>query len=488
MAGTILTPVLVGVGAINQRLSEPGLGFDDSEIVVEAAREAVFDSGSHSVGSQVSWIGATRGSSGLHNVAQDVANALGVEAHTVAADLGVPQQALINRALVGISSGRIDAAIVCGGEAKWRTDLARRCGVEITVPLSSDRQPDETLYEVGGTFPGPERAIAPAGPAGQYAMIENARRAANGWNLDRHLDDIAGLWKRFNVVAGTNSAAAFPHRRTADSIRDAGDDNQLLSFPYNSWHAGQSSVDQSAALLFCSTEVAARCGVPRDRWIFPHVALESSHSVPLSRRRDLHSWPAMEVLGSAAEKRTSHAIAETNCVELYSCFPAAVSVQQEELGLSPSGTPTITGGMAFAGGPVNSFLYQSTVAMAPKLRSYPGTFGVVTGVSGVLAKAALSMWSTRPPPVSVLIADLVVEAAAATHEASIDDSPNGRGTVATYTVVPSDDIGASVVAIIDMDSGARAVASSGDADLAAAAMKEEFIGHRVNVSGSRFSI
>jgi len=166
MAGTILTPVLVGVGAINQRLSEPGLGFDDSEIVVEAAREAVFDSGSHSVGSQVSWIGATRGSSGLHNVAQDVANALGVEAHTVAADLGVPQQALINRALVGISSGRIDAAIVCGGEAKWRTDLARRCGVEITVPLSSDRQPDETLYEVGGTFPGPERAIAPAGPAG----------------------------------------------------------------------------------------------------------------------------------------------------------------------------------------------------------------------------------------------------------------------------------------------------------------------------------
>ena len=51
--------------------------------------------------------------------------------------------------------------------------------------------------------------------------------------------------------------------------------------------------------------------------------------------------------------------ASSRLAEVYSCFPAAVRVQQRELGLDPDGTPTLTGGMAFAGGPFNHFVLQS---------------------------------------------------------------------------------------------------------------------------------
>ena len=94
----------------------------------------------------------------------------------------------------------------------------------------------------------------------------------------------------------------------------------------------------------------------------------SSQSLSLSRRADLHRWPAMGVLGRAAEAQLGEPLTAIEHVELYSCFPAAVRVQQAELGLDPDATATITGGMSFAGGPFNNFVFQATVAMVERLR------------------------------------------------------------------------------------------------------------------------
>src|SRR5207249_3367480 len=116
----------------------------------------------------------------------------------------------------------------------------------------------------------------------------------------------------------------FPTRRDAAFLRDPSPDNRPLAFPYNKWHCSQWTVDQAAALLLCSAEVARDHGVPTDRWVFPRVALESSHGLPLSRRRELHRWPAMDVLGRAAAHHLGRPVAEAEHTELYSCFPSAV--------------------------------------------------------------------------------------------------------------------------------------------------------------------
>ncbi|MEZ5165392.1 MAG: hypothetical protein R2695_02490 [Acidimicrobiales bacterium] len=157
-----------------------------------------------------------------------------------------------------------------------------------------------------------------------------------------------------------------------EDIRDPGPANRALAWPYNKWHNSQWGVDQAAALVFCSGHARSRArhrswslGVPARR-------CGSSLSLSLSRRRDLHRWPAMQVLGETAAAHLGRPIAAMDHVELYSCFPVAGRVQQAELGLDPDATPTLTGGMAFAGGPFNNFVYQATVAMAERLGANRG--------------------------------------------------------------------------------------------------------------------
>jgi hypothetical protein len=51
-------------------------------------------------------------------------------------------------------------------------------------------------------------------------------------------------------------------------------------------------------------------GVDPTRVVYPVVALESSLFVPVSRDAAMHRWPAMEVLGAAAEAHLGFPLTE----------------------------------------------------------------------------------------------------------------------------------------------------------------------------------
>ncbi len=481
------TVVLIGAGAADQRLADPGAGLDTTELMTEALRAALSDTGVTGLGPRIGWIGATRGLSQLPDAACRIGEAVGAEPHTVAVDVGIPQQTLINLAFEAIRSREFDIAVVCGGETKHRTDVARRAGLDLPGHDQGGLVPDEEFSPSGEIVARPEKEIGAVAPVQQYAMIENARRAAHGWTLDRHRDEIAQRWHSFNQVAQLNPLAAFGEPMRPGEIRDPALTNRPMAFPYNKWHNSQWAVDQAAALVLCSAGTAQSLGVPRDRWVFPHAGLESSMSLSLSRRGELHRWPAMAVLGAAATSHIGRRVAEVEHIELYSCFPAAVAVQQSELEVDPDRVCTLTGGMSFAGGPLNNFVFQATVAMIDQLRAEPGAFGAVTAVSGLLTKPGLTVWSTEPPAAGLLIADLADEAKAATAEAPLDEDPAGEGTVATYTVVYDGMDPSGVRAIVDLTSGSRSVAALDDPEVAAAAVAEDLIGTPVAVQGITFT-
>ena len=473
--------VLIGAGAANQRLVDPGAGLDTTELMTEALRTALRDCAVAGLGPKIGWIGATRGLSMLPDAARRIGEAVGADPHTVAVEVGISQQTLINLAFEAIRSGQFDVAVVCGGETKHRDDLARRAGLELPGHDQDGLVPDEEVRPSGEIVARPEIEIGAVVPVQQYAMIENARRAAHRWTLSQHRDEIAWRWHRFNQVAQMNQRAAFGEPMQHEEIRDPSPANRPMAFPYNKWHNSQWGVDQAAALILCSASTAASLAVPRDRWVFPHVGLESSMSLSLSRRAELHRWPAMAVLGAAAERHIGRGVADMEHIEIYSCFPAAVAVQQAELAVDPDKVCTVTGGMAFAGGPFNNFVFQATVAMIERVRAEPGSHGAVSAVSGLLTKPGLTVWSTEPPAAGLLTADLVDEAKAATAEAPLDEDPDGKGTVATYTVVYDDMDPSGVRAIVDLTSGRRAVAALNDADIAASAVRQDLIGTPVTV-------
>jgi acetyl-CoA C-acetyltransferase len=490
------TPVLVGVGT----------AFDDVEAVelmVLAAERAGADSGAPALLHALHRIAVPRGTWSYTDPARVVADRVGADrTRTWLVDLGIPQQTLINDALVAIAAGEIEVALVVGAEAKARAARAAKASTAADARGIADvlgrRGNADELDQGGATpdvhqVPGGEIVAAAEVEAGlwapveQYALIESALRAAEGVPVDAHRRQVAELYARFNAVAQHNPEAAFPAPMDADALATLGPDNRPLAFPYGRWHASQWTVDQGAALLLCSAEAAEHHGVPRDRWVFPLVGVESSLALSLTKRRYLHRWPAMEVLGAAAVARIGRPLAECEHAEVYSCFPSAVRVQQRELALPADGTPTITGGMAFAGGPFNSFVLLATAAMARRLRAEPG-LGLVTTVSGLLTKPGLAVWASAPDGQPPLVADLVADATAATETIDVRSSHDGPAVVAAVTATYDGFEPKEVIAVVDTPDGARAIAKSTAPDALRVAATEELVGRTVEVSGNDLRI
>jgi acetyl-CoA C-acetyltransferase len=195
----------------------------------------------------------------------------------------------------------------------------------------------------------------------------------------------------------------------------------------------------------------------------------------------------MEELGRAAEAHIGRPLASLDHAEVYSCFPAAVRVQQRALGLPVDGVPTITGGETFAGGPWNNFVLQTTAAMADRVRAERGTTGLVTTVSGLLNKPGLAVYAATPD-VPLLSRDLAAEAELATARVEVVAGYRGPARVATYTVAYDglDPVRCTVIA--DTPEGTRVVASATDSELAERVTREELIGTDVEVDATSFRV
>lgn len=419
--------VLAGVGEARNR---PGAG-DDPTIAValaaEACRAAAQDLGSAAALDSVDLIAMTVGSDDVADPAGALRERLGLEtAATMVAAIGVPQQRLVSNAILSVETGAADAVLVVGSEAKASALAAKRSGTDLPEPA---------------TGPGADRLLAPQGefmadsevsamlwdPVAQYALIDSALAAVEGRTPRQLRADVSEMWARFDAVAEANPEASFAGTmHTAESLAQPGEDNRLLAFPYNKWHSTQWALDHAVALLICTEEFATRHGCDPDQLLHPQVALDSSFGLTLSRREHLHRWPAMAVMGEVAQEHLGTALSEIELTELYSCFPAAVRLQQRELGLPLDGTPTVLGGMAFAGGPFNHYTYMATAELARRLRTRSSNsdrdeFAMLTTVSGMLTKGGLMVWGRDAHSDGALVADLAVEVESATTKVDIAD-------------------------------------------------------------------
>jgi acetyl-CoA C-acetyltransferase len=481
------TPVVVGVGVVTRSGDEPGDGLEALELMLTATRTAAADAGSDAVLPALDRIAVPGGNWRYSDPARLIAERVGAPGATTSlVQVGIPQQTLFDDVYLAVRGGTVDVGLIVGGEAMRRATTARRAGFEASETEQVGVVPDDhqvpaseiiTRLEIDG---GMASAMAP------FAMIDSALRAAEGRSIDQQRDEIAQLYAGFSAVAATNPHAAFPTPRDSAFLREPSERNRPFAFPYNKWHCAQMHVDQAAAILVCSVDAARRLGIDPERFVFPLVALESSLSVPVSERADLHRWPAMEVLGAAAEARLGYRLAEIEPVEVYSCFPAAVRVQQRALGLRTDRVPTITGGEAFAGGPWNNFVLQTTAAMVERVRTTPGEPGLVTALSGLMNKPGLTVFSTAAGPEPLLVGDLAEPAAAVTARRAVVADHQGPATVAAYTVLYDGMDPARTAVIADTPAGERCIAHCADAELAQRATREELVGQTIGVLGPTF--
>jgi acetyl-CoA C-acetyltransferase len=478
------TPVIVGVGQLNQRTDRPEDALEPVDLMVEVARLAAADAGATAllgsldavrVVNLLSWRYADPG--------RLVAERVGATDARTAYTEGGGQIAgtLLARTAADIEAGRVDIALLTGGEA-WRTRTAfKRAGD--TLPWSEQAAgvaPDETIGSPLDMWHPAEAARGIRMPVQVYPLFEHAFRGAAGRGVAEHSEHLGRLWARFSEVAAANPYAWDRAVHAADEIATPGPGNRMVGFPYTKLMCSNERVDQAAALVMCSAERARTLRIPRHRWVFPHAVVDAQ-APHVSERPDLSSSTMVRACGEALWKRLGCDSDDIAHVDLYSCFPSAVEVQAAELGFGLDRQLTVTGGMRFAGGPWNNYPMHAFAAMVDTLRRDPGARGLVSANGGYISKLAVTVLSTEPAA-SGFWHDSPQARIDAEPRRAVDPEPDGVATVETYTVM-HDRSGEPTEGIVScsMPDGRRAWGLVHGDDALAEMTRVEMIGRRVAV-------
>jgi acetyl-CoA C-acetyltransferase len=198
-------------------------------------------------------------------------------------------------------------------------------------------------------------------------------------------------------------------------------------------------VDQSAAVLMTSPGRARSLGIPPSRWIYLLGAADAHDRWFVSERVNYWSSPAIRATGSAALAMAGVTIEQVQHLDLYSCFPCAVQIGRDMLGIADDDPRplTITGGLPYFGGPGNDYSMHAIATMVDRLRAAPGTVGLVSALGWYLTKHAVGVYGTAPPsgPWRMPEAQTVQALVDAEPSPEVVREAEGRGTIETYTVL-----------------------------------------------------
>ncbi|MCU1372384.1 MAG: hypothetical protein JWO77_3578 [Ilumatobacteraceae bacterium] len=397
------TPVVVAVGQVEQRTTDLAAALEPTALLGEAARAAQRDSGTDRLLAAVDTLAVIHILSHRYgDPGALVAAELGIApARTIATDDGGNYpQSLLNRACAEIAAGGSGTWLI-GGAESWRTRQAARAqGTWLDWTVQDEGvAPTESVTNQQPLSHDGEWARGVVLPASIYALFENAHRAQQGWSIDEHRDRLAALYAGFSEVAVDNPHAWIREPWTAAEIRDPSPRNRMVGFPYTKVMNANNAVEQAACFVVTSVGQARDLGIASDRWVFPWSGSDAHEHWFVSHRASLGRAPAIGIAGRAALDLAGVGVDDLAHIDVYSCFPSAVQIAAEEIGLGTDRPLTVTGGLSFGGGPWNNYVSHSIAAMADRLRADPGSLGLVTANGGYLTKHAFGVYSTTPPPV-----------------------------------------------------------------------------------------
>ncbi len=482
-------PILVGAAAIQQKTTDLGESREALALMIDAAQQALADSGSSELGKHVQLVSIPKGMWDYSNPSALVAKAIGAEHCTSElANFGILQQTNIGKACLQIEAGEIQAAIVAGGEAKFRALQAQIQGIEVTSTPQTDSEPDRFLQPQAELWSEIEANAGLGMPVGYYALLESAICAERGNDMDSHRDAIADMYARFSEIAAENPDGWLDSPIDAKTIRDAGPKNKMLAHPYAKYHNSQWNVDQACALVLCSAGLARKLGIPEENWVLPLASVESNQMVNVSQRPNLAQSAAASIGGAKALELGSTSIDALDFIELYSCFPAAVNLYINALDLTPNRDLTVTGAMPFAGGPLNNYFLQSTVKLVQLVRSKPGSKGLATCVSGMFTKQGYGVWQSASDDALANdpgfgFADVTEEVAAAEVPLPLKAPEAGDVDIVAATVLYEGTEPGRAIIVGEYADGTRTVAASTDAKTIDSILASNPVGDKANIAG-----
>ncbi|MCF8543830.1 MAG: acetyl-CoA acetyltransferase [Ilumatobacteraceae bacterium] len=487
------TPILVGQAQVAQHIDNLESAAGPIELMSQAVREAFADAGIQNTGTKnATTIDALRVVRSLStrntNPARDIASILEISANEygLTPHGGNMPQYLVNCAALQIRDNGAQMIVLTGGESFRSRRRAR--AAQMTLPWMELKEGQElqaptALGEDLVMNHEIELAHKIMLPIEIYPMFETALRYRDKRTVADHQKYISELWARFSDVAATNPHAWIQQKYTAEAIRTPTQDNRMIGFPYTKLMNSNNDVDMAAALVMCSVERAEALGIARDKWIFLHAGTDCHEHNFVSHRYSFTDTPAIRIGGQRVLALAEKSIDEIENLDLYSCFPSAVQLGAESLGVSLDRQLTCTGGLSFAGGPFNNYVMHAIATTMTTLREKPQETGLVWANGGYATKHAFGVYATTPPlhgfrhesPQSEV--DSLPRREVAT---AID--AQGPATVEAYSVMHDRDGAAEKVrASVLLADGRRAWATSDNTQLGTDMCENEWVGKTVTL-------
>ncbi len=445
-------PVLIGAGQITDKRG-PEEAATPVELMAEVARRAADDAGPGAalldcvdamvaVGITVDSPEASNPAKGMYtNIPKTVSNLLGINPaiQLYSATGGNTPQMLVNKFSEKIASGEVSTVLLTGAEA-LNTMIGRlKKGLDLdawtddpggTPEIIGDQRPAANEHEI---------SYALQTPSVTYPLFENALRGKYGLSLDEHQNKLGELYASFNRVAAQNPLAWFPTLRSAQEIATPSESNRYVGFPYTKYLNSIIQVNQGAAVILTSLAKARELGVSEERMVYLHGCADANDIWNVTERVDYHASPAVRTMGEKAFAMAGKTVADMDYFDIYSCFPSAVQIACDELGIAhddPRGL-TLTGGLPYFGGAGNNYVMHSIAHMMDTLRDNPGKFGLLNANGWFVTKHALGIYSTQPTQGAwerESPADYQQPILDQAHPAFTED-PQGPASIETYTVV-----------------------------------------------------
>lgn len=372
-------PVIAGIGEIVDRSRDPVKTPEPLDLMVQAARVADADAGGLLKGvsrttviHQQTWR--------YENTARQFCERCGLpnsEAHYGPYGGESPVR-FLHQAAERIAKGESRTELVVSGEAQYARAAAKRQKVDL--PWTPIAEKEENAFDPAGVIDPMMAAQGVFAPAHVYPLFETAYQAHRGQTPAAGLQASAELWARYAAVAAERPAAWRRDAPGAAAIADPVDGNRWIAWPYTKAMVANPQVNQAAAVLVTSLAEAWRRGLPEEQLVFIGAGAWANEPANWLQRDGYHHSPAQEAVLAAL------APAGPDLFELYSCFPVVPKMAADVLGEGAAQRPTVTGGLSFFGGPLNSYMLHAAVAMVEAIRAGEGRNGLLYGQGEYVTK------------------------------------------------------------------------------------------------------
>lgn len=475
------TPVIVGVGQIVERLDATDYqGFTAVELAARAVEAAIADAGADiisnldamtvirtfpdSVPKAVQPVLAPFG--WPENFAGCIADRLSISGAEVnhSGACGNEPQKWVGIFGSRIAAGEIQAAVICGAEAiatmrkakaeRQLWDWTQHSDYPVNDPgMNTDFMTETELQRHGGAV-----------PVSVYPLLEQARRLRLGLSPEEYALQMGELFAPFTEVAANNPYAMSRKTLTAADIATITDSNRMVGDPHPKSVVARDWVNQGAAVVIVSTELADTLGIAEEKRVYVHGYADTLEKVVLDRP-DLGVSAAMHSAYDYALAAAGKTFADMRYVDCYSCFPIAVFNALDHFGLPAKGDVpyTLTGGLPYFGGPGNNYSMHGIAEAVDCARADRGAFALVGANGGYMSKHSVGIYSTEPcawPENRNTLAQTELDAV---ESVSLDLEPEGHYNLETYTVIYKGDQPQVAIAIgKSATTGHRAIAVSPD--------------------------